>query len=221
MYDPWVVDEFLRILDGLDAAEGPQGAAGAFSAAPLLLPAQLDVISATTAEEREFNELRRELPKATSIAAGADVLFRHLRRVVPAACFALYVPRQGSNELDVLVCSGVGASTIKELHIPVGERISGWAFAHKQVVLNSEATLDLGPVARSFSVPLKYALAVPILDGPSVAVLTLYGPDIFDKDHRRMVESAAALFIASVPSGDNTSRPQTTLAKESPRAKVH
>src|SRR4029079_12229358 len=106
--------------------------------------------------------------KAPSVPGGCDVLCRHLRRVVPAACFALYVPRQDANELNVLVCSGVGASTIKDLRIPVGERISGWAFAHKQVVVNSDATLELGPVARSFPIPLKYALAVPILDGPSV-----------------------------------------------------
>jgi putative nucleotidyltransferase with HDIG domain len=197
MYDPWIVDEFLRILDKLEVEE--RGAAVDFPwSTPILTPQQLEVITATSAEEREFNELRRELPKATSISAAADVLFRHLRRVVPAASFALYVPRQDANELNVLVCSGVGTSTLKEVKIPIGERISGWAFAHKQVVLNSEATLELGPVARTFSTPLKYALAVPILDGPSVAVITLYGPELFDKDHRRLLESAATLFIASL-----------------------
>ncbi len=200
MYDPWVVDEFLRILDRLEAEERGQEKDSRGGSNTVLSPTQLDVISATTAEEREFNELRRELPKAASISAAADVLFRHLRRVVPAACFALYVPREDTNELSVLVCSGTGASTIKELRIPVGERISGWAFAHKQAVLNSEATLDLGPVARSFAVPLKYALAVPIIDGPAVAVITLYGSELFDKDHRRMLESAATLFIASISS---------------------
>jgi putative nucleotidyltransferase with HDIG domain len=218
MYDPWVVDEFLRILDRLEAEERGLEAGAAGAPGALLSPTQLDVISATTAEEREFNELRRELPKAASVSAAADVLFRHLRRVVPAACFALYVPREDSNELSVLVCSGVGASTIKELRIPIGERISGWAFAHKQVVLNSEATLELGPVARSLPVPLKYALAVPILDGPSVAVITLYGSDLFDKDHRRMLESAATLFIASISTSETQS---VGLQQHLGRSKVH
>jgi putative nucleotidyltransferase with HDIG domain len=218
MYDPWVVDGFLKILDELEAAEARHADGTGFASTPVLSPAQLDVISATTAEEREFNELRRELPKATSIAAAADVLFRHLRRVVPAASFALYVPRQDTNELNVLVCSGVGASTIKELRIPVGERISGWAFAHKQVVLNSDATLELGPVARSLPVPLKYALAVPILDGPSVAVITLYGSELFDKDHRRMLESAATLFISSVSPSETRGEPR---APEVARPKIH
>lgn len=198
MYDPWVVDEFLRLLDKLEMAEADAESDVAAWPTPVLSAQQLEVISATSAEEREFNELRRELPKAASVSAAADVLFRHLHRVVPAASLALYVPRQDSNELNVLVSSGVGASTIKELRIPIGERISGWAFAHKQVVFNSDATLELGPVARTFSIPLKYALAVPILEGPSVAVITLYGSELFQKDHRRLLESAASLFIASV-----------------------
>ncbi len=82
MYDPWVVDEFLKILDRLeavDAAELQEARTGA-SVAPRLSPAQLDVISATTAEEREFNELRRDLPRATSLANAAEIVFRHLRR---------------------------------------------------------------------------------------------------------------------------------------------
>lgn len=226
MYDPWVVDEFLRILDKVEIDERAQVAGASAWSTPVLSAQQLEVISATSAEEREFNELRRELPKATSVSGAADVLFRHLRRVVPAGAFALYVPRQDANELNVLVCSGVGASTIKEVRIPIGERISGWAFAHKQVVLNSDATLELGPVAKTFPVPLKYALAVPILDGPSVAVITLYGAELFDKDHRRLLESAATLFISSVTTSTHRSgvdHPigQSPASAEFSRAKIH
>src|SRR5260221_565035 len=70
MYDPWVVDAFLKIVDKLETemADGSQPDVSA-SPAPHLLPAQLQVISNTTAEEREFGELRRELPKATSVSA--------------------------------------------------------------------------------------------------------------------------------------------------------
>lgn len=224
MYDPWVVDEFLRLLDKLELDEASNLAE--FPRSSPLAAQQLEVISATSAEEREFNELRRELPKATSIAGAADVLFRHLRRVIPAASFALYVPRQDANELSVLVASGVGESTLRNVTIPIGERISGWAFAHKQVVLNSDATLELGPVARTFSVPLKYAIAVPILDGASRAVITLYGADLFDKEHRRLLESAASLFTSSVSPAEDTRREQSQgLERQSgtgpARPKVH
>jgi hypothetical protein len=64
-------------------------------------------------------------------------------------------------------------------------------------VLNSDATLELGPVAKTFSTPLRYALAAPI-EGPSPGVITLYSSEPFDKDHRRMIEAAATLFVASL-----------------------
>jgi putative nucleotidyltransferase with HDIG domain len=200
-YDPWVVDQFLEIvrdLERADAEEEKQVASGQ----PQDRPAsnQLDVIAATTAEEREFNELRRELPLATSAGSAAEVLFRHLRRVIPAANLTLFMPVQESGELSVVASTGVGTSAIEGLHIAVGDRVSGWAMAHKQPVMNSNAALELGPVARTFSTPLRYALAIPILNGPHTAlgVVTCYGSEPFSSDHRRIVESAATLFAASI-----------------------
>lgn len=199
-YDPWIVDQFLRILDKLENQEsaellrlspnrGVQQDGG---------PAQLDAISATTAEEREFNELRRDLPRAESLSEATEILFKHVQRVVPATTVALYVPKAGTNELTVVACFGVGASAIEGRQVAVGDRISGWVFAHSQVVINSDPALELGPVARTFAVPLRYAAAVPIVDGGPVAVLMAYSNEPFEKDHRRLLENAATLFVASV-----------------------
>jgi hypothetical protein len=197
MYDPWVVDGFLQILDSLEAIDAAEG-----RAVPALAPATgqlanatLDVISAATAEEREFGELRRELPKAPTLAAAAEIFFGHLRRVVPAAAVVMYVQPPGEEDLRALYCAGSGASTIDSIRIPVGERISGWAFAHRQIVFNSDAALDLGPVARNLPVPLRYALAVPVFDGQHMlGVIALYAGEEFQRDHSRMLESAAQLF---------------------------
>jgi hypothetical protein len=63
--------------------------------------------------------------------------------------------------------------------------------------------LELGPVARTLSVPLRYALAVPIMNGATAAavgVLTAYGSEPFNSDHKRLLESAATLFASSVTS---------------------
>jgi putative nucleotidyltransferase with HDIG domain len=226
MYDPWVVDTFLGILDSLENNEDgyhhhaePDGIASTG-----LAPMQLEVISATTAEDREFNELGRELLKATSFLGATDVLFRHLGRVVPAANFTLFIMKTETNELVPLSSVGVGASAIETLRIPVGERISGWAAAHRQVVVNSNATLDLGPVAKTLSVPLRFALVVPLSGGvgAAMAVLAAYGSDPFDNDHRRMLESAATLFMASVGVSQTAqqSEPTTPRAGTSP-AQVH
>ena len=212
-YDPWVVDGFLNILDHLEKQEAEEQGTGQGAVAPLLMPTQLDVIAATTAEEREFSELRRELPLAGSVSAAAEVLFQHLRRVVPATNFTLFVPDRERDDLSAVACSGVGKSAIEGLRIPIGDRISGWAMAHRQTVLNSNAALELGPVARTFSVPLRYALAVPIPNGPTAApigVLTAYGSEPFDNDHRRMLESAATLFAASIQASAPKSDAPTT-----------
>src|SRR5205823_2886923 len=143
MYDPWIVDSFLKILDRLERQERAEAASPLAPATGFhpLSASQLDVISAATAEEREFAELRRDLPRAASIQAAAEVLFRHVRRVIPAATVAMYVPSTEGSELLCAYSTGVGASTIESTRVPVGSRISGWAFAHKQVIVNSDASL--------------------------------------------------------------------------------
>jgi putative methionine-R-sulfoxide reductase with GAF domain len=125
--------------------------------------------------------------------------------------------------LDVAACSGAGASTIGALSVPIGERISGWAFAHKQVVINSDATLELGPVARTFSSPLRYALVVPLVEGPlAVGVIGVFSTDPFEKDHQRLVETAATLFHSSFSIVSSTAaQAASPEASEKPRSKVH
>jgi hypothetical protein len=204
VYDPWVVDNFLKILDKLEqieAAEQKKAAGIApVSAAPLASP-QLDVISATTAEDREFNELRRDLPRAGSVREAADVLFRHLKRVVPASSLALYLPKPNSNEISVIASSGVAASALDTLAVPIGERISGWVFAHAQTVLNSDAALELGPVAKTLSTPLRYAAAAPVQDGRVVAVIAVFSSEPFENDHRRLLENLAPAALDHVAPG--------------------
>jgi hypothetical protein len=224
-YDPWIVDQFLGLLDKLEeieAIEQRRALAGERTESGYLVPAQLDVITATTAEEREFNELRRDLPRAGTTAEAADVLFKHLRRVVPASTLALYVPAGEANELLVVACFGMGSSAVAGLRVPIGERISGWVFAHSQTVINSDAALELGPVARTFSVPLRYAAAVPVVDGRVVAVVVVYGTEPFEKDHRRLLENAATLFVSSLsqpvsPQSSSETRP----IGGSPTERVH
>jgi putative nucleotidyltransferase with HDIG domain len=227
MYDPWIVDQFLKILDKLEALEASEqrhGQLNADPAMPRLTPAQLEVISSTTAEEREFNELRRELSRSTTIPAAAEALFSHLRRLVPAASLALYFPKAESSDIAVVAACGAGASTILDLRVPVGDRISGWVFAHGQPVLNSDAALELGPVSKSLAIPLRYAAGVPIFDGNAViAVAMVYASEPFERDHRRLLENAATLFVSSVP-GTLTSevvRPSVGKAVEATNSRIH
>lgn len=224
MYDAFIVDEFIKILDQLErleAAEQERTGIGADSTTARLKPAQLDVISSTTAEEREFNELSRDLPRATTMAGAAESLFRYLGRVVPAETFAFYVQKPETNSLVCAIVVGVGSRMIEPLIVPIGERISGWAFAHQQMITNSDASLDLGPVARTLATPLRYALAAPVVqDSQSTAVVTLYGSQKFEKDHSRLVESAVNLFQTAIQHNhtDPAGRPAQS---PTPRSKFH
>ncbi len=226
MYDPWIVDQFLKILDKLEAQDAADArleqAAG--PAPQRLTPSQLEKIVNTTAEEREFNELRRELSRSTSIPAATEALFTHIRRLVPAASLALYSPKPDSNDISAVACYGSGASAILDLRVAIGDRISGWVFAHGQPVLNSDAALELGPVAKRLSVPLRYAAGVPIFDGNTViAVAMVYSSEPFEKDHRRLLENAATLFVSSVQSSLTSEMTQPAAAKaiEATNSRIH
>jgi putative nucleotidyltransferase with HDIG domain len=201
LYDPWVVDAFLAILDKLEeqeAAERRSDRVASDGSTGVQTP-QLDVITAATAEDREFNELRRDLPRTTSLSETCDVLFRYLRRVMPAMLLAVYRPRVESNELVVTAASGTGSAELIGRTVPVSERVSGWAFAHGQAVLNSDATLELGPAARSFAVPVRYVSAIPITDRGAIGVLVVFSLEPLERDHRRLLENSASELVASLP----------------------
>jgi putative nucleotidyltransferase with HDIG domain len=227
MYDPWIVDQFMKIVDRLEAEEDAserRELEGVSTVVPRLAPAQLDKIVATTAEEREFNELRRELSRTPNLPSAADVLFSHLRRLVPAAGLALYFPKHESNDIGVVAACGAVAATIVDLKVPIGDRISGWVFAHGQPVLNSDAALELGPVAKTLAVPLRYAAGVPVFDGNrAIAVLMVFASEPFERDHRRLLENAATLFVSSVPASITSELTQTTVAKavEATNSRIH
>jgi len=224
-YDPWIVDRFLTILDKLEASDIAEAAGVAAPGTSSPARTQLDAITATTAEEREFNELRRDLPRSSSLNEAAEILFKHLKRVAPLSTMALYRPRRDANELAVISACGTGAQALQGLTVPIAERISGWVFANSQPVLNSDAILELGPVARTFSTPLRYVAAVPIMDGVPVAVLCVFGAEPFDKDHKRLLENASTLFVSSLaqPIQAEPEPLATTVVPEpqSSRSRVH
>ena len=65
-------------------------------------------------------------------------------------------------------------------------------------MLNSDASLELGPVARTFSPPLRYASAFPVADGPNVlAVVVVFAQQPFEREHRRILENATTLLVSS------------------------
>lgn len=75
-----------------------------------------------------------------------------------------------------------------------GDRLTGWVAANRQVIVNSDAALDLGERAGQVVPSLASCMSVPLLAGDSlVAVLSLYaaGRDVFTDDLSRLVQMIA------------------------------
>ena len=92
-------------------------------------------------------------------------------------------------------------SAVKGMRIALGERLSGWVAANRQVILNSDPSLDLGDIARTAQPRLKSCISAPVLCGDQlVGVLSLYaeGVDYFSGDHRRVIETVSALIGKAV-----------------------
>jgi diguanylate cyclase (GGDEF)-like protein/putative nucleotidyltransferase with HDIG domain len=201
MYDPIVVDTFSRVhasiapteisvdsmSDGLSAITrgavvGPQtGPSGA----------RLDDITASTEEMLVLYDLARGLTGHFDLSDAADVISKHLRRIVPASTCVFFVYEIATDELRAAHASGENAPHFFGLRIPRGQRLTGWVAANKQTIVNSDPTLDLGEVARSLRPPLRSCLSTPLVQGPElVGVLTVYSThrNAFSEDHRRIIE---------------------------------
>jgi diguanylate cyclase (GGDEF)-like protein len=76
----------------------------------------------------------------------------------------------------------------------LGQRLSGWVGANRQTISNSDATLDLGDVAKAPSVRVRTCLSTALLvEDELVGVLSLYSsePNGFSEDHKRIIEAVA------------------------------
>jgi diguanylate cyclase (GGDEF)-like protein len=203
MYDPLIVDTFIRVYEGIrpDQAEsGPpqqvlseiasaRKAVLSTAAAPML-----EEITASADEMLTLYELAQGLAGQVSLNHAGDMIAKHLRRLVPSSLTLFYIHDRSKSELEVRHAVGEGASTVVGIRIPVGQRLSGWVAANRQTIVNSDPILDLGDAARSHALALRSCLSTSLVSGEQlVGVLSLYSSDAngFTEDHRRIVEAVA------------------------------
>jgi len=203
MYDPLVVDTFVRVHHALEPEpiiSGPP---------PRLLN---EIASArqsnhrhgehTRAEEACSNadeilvlyELLQALAGQVGLKHAADMISRNLRRLVPASLTILFIYDRNSGEIEARYAVGEGATLVQGLTIALGQRLSGWVAANQQTISNSSAILDLGEAARTSSHTLTNCLSTPLVcDNQLVGVLSLYSSEktTFNDDHRRVIEALA------------------------------
>jgi diguanylate cyclase (GGDEF)-like protein len=203
MYDPMIVDAFLEIHSmtptDIPRLGPPSQLLNTIARSRRDLPAA--PTPATSPESRTgademlaVYELAGTLAERVDLADAGDVIGKHLCRLIPSAVCVFYVYDLLSDELEVGHVMGDGGAVIRGLRIGTGQRLSGWVAANRQTILNSDAMLDFGDTAKSFSPPLRTCLSTPILfHDELVGVLSLYSVDLngFNDDHKRVIEIVA------------------------------
>jgi diguanylate cyclase (GGDEF)-like protein/putative nucleotidyltransferase with HDIG domain len=203
MYDPLIVETFGRVY--LDIAPEiapnklPRHVLNEITSSTHPTPlneshSHFDDIAASADEMFTLYELAHALAGQASINDTGDILAKHLRRLIPFAQSILFLYDAATDELEACHTLGHASSAVRALRIPLGQRLSGWVAANRNTIVNSDATLDLGDVARSLTPRLRSSLSSCLmLDGQLIGVLTLYSEqaDAFNDDHRRVLEVVA------------------------------
>jgi diguanylate cyclase (GGDEF)-like protein/putative nucleotidyltransferase with HDIG domain len=204
MYDPLIVDTFVAVYKEIAPPEDPQPERSGLSAitrgaAPtadgtVVAASRFDDITASTEEMLLLYEMAQALSGKLDIADVADLISKHLRRLVPATTCVFFLYDTAQDDLSVAHASGENASHFTEIRISMGQRLSGWVAANRQTILNSDPMLDLGEVARALKPALRSCLSTPLIGGSElVGVLTVYSThrEAFTEDHQRIVEVVA------------------------------
>jgi diguanylate cyclase (GGDEF)-like protein/putative nucleotidyltransferase with HDIG domain len=203
MYDPMIVDTFLKVHADIAPAKAeptspmPLRTISGLSRTALVTPTSLrplDEITASTEEMLTLFDLARGLNTQMSVQDAGDVIAKHLRRLVPSSLLVFFLYDADTDELVASHASGEHADLVTDLRIGVGQRLSGWVAAHKQIIRNSDPILDFGEAVRAMSPRPHSCLSVPLIVRRSlVGVLSIYstGLDAFSEDHQRIVEVIA------------------------------
>jgi putative nucleotidyltransferase with HDIG domain len=202
MYEPRVVDTFIRVHGEIvtDLVVDPAhrqvmqqiNQANADTSAPAA-PA-VSVPSAVPDDLLMFARLAR---LASGDAALTDVLqlaTKLVPGVPPEATIAWYVADEQTQRLVLADASGPAANHLRDMSIGIGEGLSGWVAANRQVIVNSEAALDLGERARRITPALASCLSVPLICGDAmIGTLTLYSPvrNAFTEDQSQLLQLLA------------------------------
>ena len=155
MYDPRVVDAFLELLPTLraEAIAEPelQRAVTRIRDAAVTEPAPMaapDAEGQPMAAASMVDSLARVVGGTARAADLARLILPELRACSPAAEFVVYLASSIGHRIVARATSGAPVYGARDMSIVVGERVSGWVAANRQQVVNSDARLDLGPLAQ-------------------------------------------------------------------------
>ena len=207
MYDPLIVDAFIKFHAELSISVHVQRSPtepfnGMNSVQSLGSPAMTSDIS-TSREERHvlpLPDLVSALAGPTGLVQTSIKVAQYIQEWIPSSVVVFYLHDADTSELVASHCTGDGESRISGLRMSIGHRVTGWVAANRQTIVNADAVLDLGDVARQYSPRLQSCLSTPLLFNEKlVGAITLYSavPNAYSESNRHVLEFVA-LQIAAV-----------------------
>jgi hypothetical protein len=198
MYEPLVVDTFIRVHHDLvnqmesfpahDALRQISRSVAGPSPAPVAMVVTPDGVSD---DILAFVSLARLSSGDASMADVLSLASGLMRDLAPASTIGWYVMDEGTGSLALRHASGPAAGQLSGIALRLGEGVSGWVAANRQVMINSEASLDLGEQAHS-GLRLTHALSAPLMARESlVGTVTLYAESAFTESQSRLVQVIA------------------------------
>lgn len=204
MYDPRIVDTFIATYRNVttEHIESPaeRHVLGQISRSrPTAAPSIVEVAAphmpaGASGDLLAFVSLAR---LASGDAGMSDLLAlaTHLvRKITPAVTGVWFLKSDAGDRLHAVNAFGPACEAVRGLTIRMGDRLTGWVAVNRQVIVNSDAALDLGDRAQRANPALTCCMSVPLAAGSElVGVLTLYAPDshAFTEDAGRVVQMVA------------------------------
>jgi putative nucleotidyltransferase with HDIG domain len=201
MYDPNAVDTFIAIhrdivLTGVDAPEHRQVLERITRTRQV--PAAPDTSStpsgAASDDVLAFVSLARLVSGEVSLKDVLALASNMIVHLVPGATGAWYIPDPAADRLVAVEAFGPSAVLMRGASVGMGERLTGWVGASRQMIVNSPASLDLVERAAAAHPPFASCMSIPLTIGESlVAVLTLYATEqnAFNEECGRLLQMIA------------------------------
>lgn len=196
MYDPLVVSSFIAAFEEIAPTATRAGQLAksitVFSDDRLIAPPPRERASASTTSVRgTLADLHKSVVNADSVHAAIARAAAYVMQHTPCRVCAVYEYQRAQDSFRCTLAFGDPSELLSGLVIANGDRVTGWAGANRQTAYNSDAVLDLGPIAALFNPPLRKAMSCPIeVGGHTPAVITVYcdSAEGFDITHAELVE---------------------------------
>lgn len=229
-FDPEVVNHLVKEIDRIEAGWKAKLRQSNFSVSPMFQWSNevsrsesareaettrrnlLTNISTSHNEIYSLYEIVEILGKSLDLPEILTLLSKKISHLIPFQCCVLYIVDPSKQVLLPRFFTGDQTGEIKDVKIPMGERISGWVAYHKKALLwekpvsrqvRHRQKFDLAELAAASPLRrLGTCLAAPLTteEGECIGVLSLYAePEPgYQEDHLRLLKIIAKHVAAAV-----------------------